>query len=385
MAEDSGKQLHIVMLPWLAMGHLLPFFELSKRLAKNGHRVFFLSSPGNLRRLPSIPASISHLLELVPCPLPSTEKLPALVESTIDLPSYDVLPFLVQAYHSFEHQLANFLDEPSQPIKPDWIIYDTFGNRWVPTFATQHGLRCASFSVFNAAMLSFFGTKIDHKSPEELTKVLEWIPFPTTVAFTPFEARQCFPILQMISKISARGQNNRGNFMAVKTCREFEPEWLDLLGKILVGFPIVPVGFLPPSFDDDEESQPWVRIAAWLDRREPGSVLYAAFGSELKFTTEQIDEIASGLERGDVPFVWALREGCVPDRFEERVGDRGIVVEGWVPQARILSHSSIGAFLNHGGPSGIVEGLMPGVALVVLPMQFEQGLNARLLSEKGLG
>ncbi|KAG0449185.1 hypothetical protein HPP92_027429 [Vanilla planifolia] len=210
-------------------------------------------------------------------------------------------------------------------------------------------------------------------------------PFPTTVAFTPFEARQCFPILQMISKISARGQNNRGNFMAVKTCREFEPEWLDLLGKILVGFPIVPVGFLPPSFDDDEESQPWVRIAAWLDRKEPSSVLYAAFGSELKFTTEQIDEIASGLERSDVPFVWALREGCLPDGFEERVGDRGIVVEGWVPQARILSHSSIGAFLNHGGPSGIVEGLMAGVALVVLPMQFEQGLNARLLSEKGLG
>ncbi|KAG0478582.1 hypothetical protein HPP92_013301 [Vanilla planifolia] len=149
--------------------------------------------------------------------------------------------------------------------------------------------------------------------------------------------------------------------MAIRTCREFEPEWLDLLGKIHEGFLILPVGFLSPSFHGDVESEAWGRIAAWLDRKEPGSVLFAAFGSEVKFTTEQIEEIASGLENSGVPFVWALREGSPPDWFPERIGER-----------------------DCGGGMG-AAGLTAGVALVVLPMQFEQGLNARNLWEKGLG
>ncbi|PKA66807.1 Putative UDP-rhamnose:rhamnosyltransferase 1 [Apostasia shenzhenica] len=384
-AMDSEPiKLHVVMLPWLAMGHLFPFFELSKRLALLGHRVSFLASPANLRRLPVLPPSLSQLLELVPCPLPPVENLPENVESTVDLPSDDVRPMLTQAFFSFEGRLAEFLDDPSRP-KPDWIIYDMIANNWVPALAARHRVSCAYFGLFNAAILCFFGKFLGYDSPKQLTVVPEWIPLPTTVVFTPFEARQIFPMLPKGSS-SDQSRALRGSFMAIRTCRVFEPEWLDLLGKIHVGYPIVPVGFLPPSFDDGDSSQTWVRISAWLDQnREPGSVVFAAFGSEVKLTLEQIEEIAAGLERSEVPFLWALRAGSPPAGFADRTGGRGLVVEGWVPQARLLAHESVGGFLTHGGWNSIVEGLTAGVALVVLPMQFEQGLNARLLEEKGLG
>ncbi|PKA66805.1 Putative UDP-rhamnose:rhamnosyltransferase 1 [Apostasia shenzhenica] len=378
-------KLHVVMMPWLAMGHLFPFFELSKRLALLGHRVSFLASPANLRRLPVLPPSLSHLVELVPCPLPPVENLPENVESTVDLPSDDVRPFLTQAFFSIERRLADFLDDSSRP-KPDWILYDIITSRWVPALAARHGVSCAPFRPYSAAAICFFGWFLGYDSPEQLTVVPEFVPFPTTVVFTPFEARQIIPFLPKFLSPSESSRGSRGKFMAIRTCREFEPEWLELLGKIHDGQPIVPVGLLPPSFDDGDSSQTWVRISAWLDQnREPGSVVFAAFGSEVKLTREQIDEIAAGLEGSEVPFVWALRAGSPPAGFGDRTGGRGLVVEGWVPQARLLAHESVGGFLTHGGWNSIVEGLTAGVALVVLPMQFDQGLNARLLEEKGLG
>ncbi|KAJ6845408.1 UDP-glycosyltransferase 91C1-like [Iris pallida] len=59
MASDSP--LHIAVFPWLAAGHLIPFVELSMRIALLGHRISFLSTPPNLLRLPS-PDSLPPLL-----------------------------------------------------------------------------------------------------------------------------------------------------------------------------------------------------------------------------------------------------------------------------------------------------------------------------------
>lgn len=172
----------------------------------------------------------------------------------------------------------------------------------------------------------------------------------------------------------------RSQLILIRTCKEFETKWLDLLGGIYR-----PVGLLPPSFDKEDESETWARIREWLDEREEFSVVYAAFGSEAKLTGEQIDEIGLGLEQSGLPFVWVLRLGSPPQGFEERTAGRGMVWRGWVPQARLLAHPAIGGFLTHGGWNSAVEGMVVGAAMVVLPMMFEQGLNARNLAETGYG
>jgi len=99
------------------------------------------------------------------------------------------------------------------------------------------------------------------------------------------------------------------------------------------------------------------------------------------------------LEATGFPFIWCLRfprcsdvvdradlVGLLPEGFESRTRDRGLVVQGWVPQVRILSHPSIGGFLSHGGWSSILESLSLGVPLILLPLRLDQGFNATLVA-----
>ena len=43
--QEPSPPLHVVMFPWLAFGHMVPFMELAQQLARRGHLVTFVSTP----------------------------------------------------------------------------------------------------------------------------------------------------------------------------------------------------------------------------------------------------------------------------------------------------------------------------------------------------
>ncbi|KAL8194005.1 hypothetical protein R6Q57_026247 [Mikania cordata] len=51
----------------------------------------------------------------------------------------------------------------------------------------------------------------------------------------------------------------------------------------------------------------------------------------------------------------------------------------------MLSHESVCGFLTHGGLSSVVERLMLGHPLVMLPIFGDQFVNVRVLSDKQVG
>ncbi|XP_064974993.1 UDP-glycosyltransferase 91C1-like [Musa acuminata AAA Group] len=400
---DDGS-LHIVMLPWVAFGHMLPFMELSKRMAQHGHRVSLLVTKRNIERLPRVPPHLSSLLQFVELPMPSIEHLPENVEASVDLPSDELRPYLRQAFDTFQHQLSSFLRQ-TLPRVPDWIVFD-YAAYWAPRVAAEFGVPCALLSIFNAAVLSFIGPSASlmgcegvRATPEQFMELPEWVPFESTMFYKPYEARELFKpcVLPDASGVSETYRFGRtlqdSQLIAVRSCPEFEPDWLHLLGK-LHKKPVIPVGFFPPSpqeSDADAESESrWRSIFQWLAKQKPESVVYVAFGSEVKLTSSQVHEIALGLERSQLPFVWALRApadshggpAALPEGFEERTQGRGLVCLGWVPQARLLAHPSMGGFLTHAGWSSIIEGLALGLPVVLMPLLFDQGLNARNLVER---
>lgn len=93
-------------------------------------------------------------------------------------------------------------------------------------------------------------------------------------------------------------------------------------------------------------------------------------------------------------FIWVLRfhggedvtiHEALPQGFLQRIGDRGLVVEGWAPQAEILGHPSIGGFVSHCGWSSTLEAILFGVPILAMPMHLDQPLNAKLVVEIGVG
>ncbi|KAI8536431.1 hypothetical protein RHMOL_Rhmol10G0256600 [Rhododendron molle] len=401
ITRDDHK-LHIVMFPWLAFGHMIPFLELSKLIAQKGHRVTFVSTPKNIDRLPKLPPNLSPLITLVKIPLPQVEKLPEDAEATIDLP-YDKVKYLKKAYDELQRPITQLIQETC----PDWVVYD-FAPYWLGPIAAKLGVSCAFFSIFIAASLCFIGPPSallgsggnNRTKPEDFTVPPKWVPFESTVAFRLFEIQRILDDAigddENLSEMYRMGGAIDGcDAVLVRSSYEFEPEWLHLLKEIYQK-PIIPVGYLPPTstnHDSDDDDKEWKSIKEWLDKQPKRSVVYVAFGSEAKPSQVELTEIAHGLEQSGLPFFWALRKQRgladtemveLPNGFEERVKGRGKVWTSWAPQLKILSHDSVGGFLTHSGWSSVVEAIQFEKALVLLTFLAEQGLNARLLEEKKL-
>lgn len=392
MAES--RNLHIVLFPWLAFGHIIPFLQLAKHLAQKGHRVSFASTPKNIKRLPKLPPNLAPLINLVNFPLPKVDNLPDGAEATNDV-SYDKIQYLKQAYDGLQQPMTRFLET----FAPDWVIYD-FAPYWLPPIAANLGISRAFFCLFNASSVCSLGPASlmlegDSRSKlEDFTVPPKWVTFPSNLAFHAFEAKKFLDIVQDndsgVSDEFRFGKIISGSdVFAIRSCREFEADWLNLLAE-LHRKPILPIGLLPGSMQASRNEEPsWVDIRGWLENHGKGSVVYVALGSEITLSQDEITELALGLEQSGLPFFWALRKmpGAVelPEGFTDRIEGRGVVWTSWVPQLKILAHDSVGGFLTHCGWNSTIEGLEHGCALIMLPFATDQPLNARVLEQKGVG
>ncbi|KAL3735026.1 hypothetical protein ACJRO7_024226 [Eucalyptus globulus] len=410
-SEGTAAPLHVAMFPWLAVGHFIPFLRLATLLARRGHRVSFLSTPHNLSKLPRIPAHLSSLVALVPLPFPDTPALPPLAQSSADVPNRHQ-QLLKPAFDALLPALRSFL----QSSRPDWILYD-YASHWLPALAAELRVPHAFLSLFAAAVLSFFGPPRELASGRrfqpaggggggDFTAVPPWIPTGSGLAFLPHEVARVAERSEARVETTEDGVRfgisiGESDAVVVRTCEEFEPEWLGLLRELYGDKPVLPVGLLPPTDEgDDDESDDvegreiWEFIKDWLDGQEANSAVYVAFGTEATLTGAELAELALGLEMSGLPFFWVIRRppgsdrddglGSLPRGFVERVKGRGLVHSGWAPQAKILRHESVGGFLTHCGYNSIVEGLSLGRVLITFPVMNEQGLNARLLRAKGV-
>ena len=189
MAETKQEPpLHVVVFPWLAFGHIVPFLELAEQLAQRGHFVTFVSAPRNIARLrppPPVPGrELSPRIRLVALPLPAVDGLPDGAESTNDVPPEKV-ELLKVAFDGLAGPVASFLAEAcaggeGHSRRPDWIILN-FAHSWFPPVAEQHDVPCALFLIFPAPFVAFLGPKAANDAhprtaAEDFTVPPPWIP-----------------------------------------------------------------------------------------------------------------------------------------------------------------------------------------------------------------
>uniref|UniRef100_A0A7C8ZS39 Glycosyltransferase N-terminal domain-containing protein n=1 Tax=Opuntia streptacantha TaxID=393608 RepID=A0A7C8ZS39_OPUST len=395
---DTHSSLKVVVLPWLAMGHLIPFLELSKSLAKKGIKVYFITTPKNIARLPKIPPYLSSNLRLISFPLPYLEGVPNEAESSMDVPP-TMQPKLKTRFDLLRDCTAGLLEE----LRPDWVIYD-FTSHWIPSLSAKIGASCAYLALFNAASLTFFGSPCElignyRSTPEDFAVVPRWVPMEMESKIT-YHMHEVLKFLHSVDEDMGTpdtvrfGSSIEGcDFVCIRSAYEFESKWLQLLSE-LYGKTVIPIGFLFPDLKEFDGDEKWVLLENWLDEQEKDSVLYVALGSESPPSQEELTELANGLEHSNLPFLLVLRDlpgstrsvlDMLPNGFLDRVANRGLLHFGWAPQVRILSHPSIGGFLTHCGWNSVIEGLGLGRVLVLFPLMNDQGLVARMMVTKGLG
>lgn len=123
----------------------------------------------------------------------------------------------------------------------------------------------------------------------------------------------------------------------------------------------------------------------WLGTKEKKSVLYVNFGSITVLTSEQLLEFAWGLAMSGKEFLWVVRS-ILPADFLSETADRGMVVTGWCPQEKVLSHPAIGGFLTHCGWNSMMESVFAGVPMICWPFFADQLTNRKFCCEEwGLG
>ncbi|EMS55799.1 Flavanone 7-O-glucoside 2''-O-beta-L-rhamnosyltransferase [Triticum urartu] len=368
MAQAERECMRVVMFPWLAHGHINPYLELAKRLvaaSPDDHLdvvVHLVSTPANLAPLAHHQTDRIRLVELH---LPALPGLPPALHTTKGLPAH-LMPALKRACDLAAPRFGALLDQ----LCPDIVVYD-FLQPWAPLEAAARGVPAVHFNTFSAAAKAF----VVHCLKTE--RAPSAFPFETiSLGGADEDAKYTARLISRDDGTAMIPERDRlplslersSGFVAIKTCADIERKYVDYLSQ-LVGKEVVPTGPLLVDSGGSEAKRDGGRIMRWLDGKEPGSVVLVSFGSEYFMSDRQMAQMARGLELSRVPYLWVVR---FPNAEDDARGAarsmprgfkpaRGLVVEGWAPQWRILSHRSCGAFLTHCGWSSVLESMASGV------------------------
>ncbi|TXG53090.1 hypothetical protein EZV62_022259 [Acer yangbiense] len=387
ISRSSDEQLHVVMFPWFAFGHISPFVQLSNKLSVHGVKVSFFSAPGNISRIKST-LKLTPKAQIIPLQIPQIEGLPPGLDSTSDM-TPAMTELLKQALDLMQPQIATLLSQ----LKPHFVFFD-FAQHWLPKLASQLNIKTLKFSVFSAVSGAFVmvPTRKNNHTVDDIMKPPNGFPETRITSLKEFEARDFLYVFKSFHgnpSVYERAIecNNSSTAIVIKTCQEMEGPYVDFI-KSQYQKPVLLTGPLVPEPPSGELEEKW---AKWLDKFPAKSVIFCSFGSETFLSNDQIKELALGLELTGLPFFLVLNfpanadaqtelDRALPEGFMERVKNKAVVHTGWVQQQLILAHSSVGCYVFHSGYSSIIEGLINDCQLVLLSFKGDQFLNSKLVS-----
>ncbi|KAJ0714459.1 putative UDP-glucuronosyl/UDP-glucosyltransferase, UDP-glycosyltransferase family [Helianthus annuus] len=398
-----STDLHFVLFPFMAQGHMVPMVDIARVLAQRGATVTIITTPLVASRFRSVisRAILSKLkIQLLELQLQLSEVgLPEGCESfDAVLESSESSSKLFRAAELLEQPAEDLLRKLCPP--PDCIIAD-FLFPWSTEVARRlniprlvfHGPGCFWLMCMHVFYSSNLLETIESDSEPFVLPGL-----PHRVEATRFHIagsskdatadQKAFWSRAVKAEKAAYG-------IVIHTFEELEREYVNELTKVTNTkvWCIGPVMLCNKDVRDLSERGNKAAInehdcLKWLDKREPQSVLYVCLGSLVHISTQQAIELGLGLESTYQPFIWcirnkaeALEQWFSEEGFEERVRDRGLIIRGWAPQVLILSHRAIGGFLTHCGWNSTLESICAGVPVVTWPFFADQFINETFIVE----
>ncbi|KAI8030908.1 Beta-D-glucosyl crocetin beta-1,6-glucosyltransferase [Camellia lanceoleosa] len=256
--DSKQSKTNVLMLPWLAQGHITPFLELAKKLTHKNFHIYFCSTPINLKSIKTrITDKYSLSIELVEIHLPSLPELPPHHHTTNGLPLH-LNSTLQEAFEMASPNFSNIL----KTLSPDLVIYDYLPS-WARPIASSYNIPAVQLMTTGAMVVSFGQHMFHHPGVE--------FPFPA-IHLQEFHEKLFRQIVMDVAKTTKERQvapvNNDQppcDIMLFNTFRELEGKYIDHLSAT-GNQRVVPVGPLVQGIVDDENEHS--EIIQWLNNKE---------------------------------------------------------------------------------------------------------------------
>lgn len=381
--SSTDDDLHIVFLPFLAPGHMIPLVDIAKAVAaRPGVRATIVTTTGNAPRIrPAIDAT-PHPITLLTLPFPSA----TCPENVSALPTPRMTDEFLRAIDDlelpFEHLIANNF--------ADCIVAD-FLFPWATDVAVRLGIpkiNYASDGSFPCVVISALGRHKPHEAVASKVQPFLVPGLPHPVHLTASQVIEDMFVIEeksywadFLGRVAAADTQSYGT--VINSFYEMEPDYVDMFKSASAPRRLWNVG--PVSLCNQEltvrggELEVSEDCLRWLENKNPGSVLYVCFGSAGQLTAAQLREVALGLESSDHPYIWVVRGAGDESEWMPDWSGKGLIVRGWVPQVAVLNHRAVGGFVTHCGWNSTLEGVSAGVPMITWPLFYDQFFIEKLI------
>ncbi|KAL5546356.1 hypothetical protein UlMin_006043 [Ulmus minor] len=391
--KNSNKQspVAVVMVPCPAQSHLNQLLRLSCIISSYNIPVHFVTSDIHNRQVKSRFQGFNFNFTKIHFhgfPIPSFPSPPPNFDPLTKFPLHG-MPFFY-AFTQLQQPVSDLLNSLSPTAERLVVVHDVLMASVVQDFSSIANSEAYAFHSSSALSLSRICDALGLGKDTQLGDGILPSKLPSFVSCVPTELA-----IFMASQMNLVKSQDSG--VLHNTSRLIEGKLLDLLAKEDGQKKLWAVGPLHEvtSFKPRERNG-GDKCLDWLESQEENSVLFISFGTTSTLSSQQIEELAIGLEQSEAKFIWVLRDAdkgdvfkedqeksyqFLPLGFEERVKEKGMVVRDWVPQVGILGHPSTGGFMTHCGWNSCMESITMGVPLATWPITVDQPWNGVLLAE----
>ncbi|CAL5430516.1 unnamed protein product [Camellia sinensis] len=413
MDSKDGK-VEMFFLPCItARGHLIPMMDAARVFAAHGAKVTIIITPYYAKLYQKSieqDQSLGHEIDFHTFELPTSEfGLPEGCENQLSI-SFEMSLKLFKAIEKLQEPIEQLLRERCA----DCIVSDMFFP-WTAISAARLGIPRLLFHVTGLFPLCCDDSLKRHGPHEKVNSDTETFVLPGLPDDNIKFSKRQLPFWYTAEADLEHLQDNRQEAesktygVIVNSFYDLEPAYAKYF-KDEVGKKLWLAG--PVCLFNKENEQKTERgeknsvdggtVLNWLNSKEPKSVLYVSFGSQVRMAPEQFLEIAHGLEISGCPFIWVARDMLeyggdeknneggegrggkkLPDGFEERMmkSGKGLIVRSWAPQLLILEHQAIGGFMTHCGWNSAIEGIGAGVPMITWPITAEHFFIESLVTD----
>ncbi|XP_057489781.1 UDP-glycosyltransferase 88B1-like [Actinidia eriantha] len=385
----------IILYPSPGMGHLVSMVELGKVLVSQYPSLSIIIL---ITTAPFDTGSTAPYINRVSATTPSIVFLPLPTISPPSDSSLGMADLLFEIPRLTNPNLHQALQTISNKSRPTASIIDFFCNASFEVFTSLNiptYYYCPSSSSILSVLLSI--PTFHQVIIERIKDLSTSIQFPGLPLIRTSDLPRHFFNPNGIaykSLFSTAIQMAKSSGIIANTWRAFEPRAIKTIsdGLCTPNLPTPQVYYIGPLIAASGDCNDH-KCLSWLDSQPSRSVVFLCFGSMGRFKSEQLMDMAIGLEQSGQRFLWVVRspiaEGetepdldiLLPEGFLERTKGRGLVVKSWAPQVAVLSHDSVGGFVTHCGWNSTLEAVCAGVPMVAWPLYAEQRMNRVVLVE----